>query len=128
MRPFVLLSAVVVSLGCLAIWGAASLRRPVDRPGVQLPPPGHEDFGRVPDFNLTDAQGHSVTRKDIQGPWIAGFMFASCSKQCPMLTAKMNALDKKLQGVRLVSFSVDPRDTPESLSRFSNFNRADWSY
>jgi cytochrome oxidase Cu insertion factor (SCO1/SenC/PrrC family) len=82
----------------------------------------------VPNFKLTDANGKKVSRDDIKGPWIASFMFADCGTQCPMMTAKMSTLSKKLPSVSFVSFSVNSDDTPAKLKRFAKAYNADWTF
>ncbi|HVE12545.1 MAG TPA: SCO family protein [Elusimicrobiota bacterium] len=90
------------------------------------PPPV---YGTVPDFALTDAAGRTVSRKDLLGkPWAASFIFTSCQGQCPMITASMAALHRKVPDLRLVSFSVDSADAPEDLARFAKAHGAGWTF
>lgn len=44
------------------------------------------------------------------------------------MTAKMQALSRELPGIRLVSFSVDPSDSPADLKRFSGRYSAGWLF
>ncbi len=85
------------------------------------PPP---ILGRVPDFDLREASGGRVRRSDLSGPWVAGFIFSRCAGQCPMITARLNALSRRLPGVGLISFSLDPDDTPAALSRYAKSHQA----
>jgi protein SCO1/2 len=92
-------------------------------------------FGLVPAFQLTDQAGQPFDNARLAGaPWIAGFIFTSCTDTCPMITARMASLQKKLAGtsVRLVSFTVDPaHDTPAVLSDYGRKAGADfarWSF
>ncbi len=79
----------------------------------------------VPDFELRDQRGRTVRDEDLRGaPWVADFIFTRCPSACPMLTAHMQNLARRLDGdaarVRMVSFSVDPEhDTPEVLARYA---------
>lgn len=84
-------------------------------------------WGRVPDFALTDGAGRTVHRSDIQGPWIADFIFTRCTSSCPMLTAQMKRLKKDLPGIRFVSFTLDPTDTPDVLARYAKDEGATWT-
>lgn len=89
-------------------------RRPAPAP---LP-----DLGRVPDFELVASDGRAVRRSDIAGPWIGDFIFTRCAGQCPMLTSRLRSLARRLPGVQLVSFSVDPADTPDRLALYARSN------
>jgi YHS domain-containing protein/mono/diheme cytochrome c family protein len=54
--------------------------------------------------------------------WIADFIFTRCTTICPLITAKMALLQRRLPStdLRFVSFSVDPEhDTPEALKRYA---------
>lgn len=77
----------------------------------------------APDFRYVDQDGRSVTRAAFAGRvWIASFLFTQCRSVCPLLTAKMVELQRRLAGVdvRFVSFSVDPaHDTPEVLRAYA---------
>ena len=106
--------ALVVVTGSWALLSAAAGSRP-----TVLEAPG--DYGIVPDFELTDRSGRTVRTADLKGQyWIADFIFTRCTGVCPILTARMASLGASLDGVRLVSFSVDPVwDTTEVLSRYA---------
>lgn len=83
-----------------------------------------EDFGLVPDFTLVAQTGDSVRLADLRGQvWVADFIFTNCASTCPMMTAQLARLEKSLagrQGIRMVSFSVDPeRDTPAKLAEYA---------
>jgi protein SCO1/2 len=87
-------------------------------------------LGRVPDFTLTNRNGKTIRRADLAGgPWIADFIFTRCTSSCPLLTARLARLDRELppQGIRLVSFSVDPGfDTAPVLESFAqSFSASD---
>jgi protein SCO1/2 len=81
--------------------------------------------GTVPDFALTERTGSTVSAADLSGRvWIANFVFTRCPDVCPALTARMATLSRALpagaDGVRLVSFSVDPgHDTPAVLQAYA---------
>lgn len=80
------------------------------------------DYGVVPDFSLVERSGQPVRRSDLAGsPWIANFVYTRCSGSCPLVSAAMAKLQQRVEnGVRLVSFSVDPsHDTPAVLAEFA---------
>jgi protein SCO1/2 len=87
------------------------------------------DLGHVPAFSLTDQRAQPVTDRDLRGaPWVANFVFTRCPSVCPLLTAKFKALQERvaLDGVRYVSFSVDPKhDTPSVLAAYAEKFEAD---
>jgi protein SCO1/2 len=83
-------------------------------------------YGQVPDFELTNQAGQTVTDDQLRGRvWVGDFIFTQCPSICPILTTNMAKLqqwlEKQPQGqrVQLVSFSVDPEhDTPQVLRQF----------
>ena len=85
-------------------------------------PPEPLMLGTIPEFELIERSGRTVTRADLDGQiWVADFIFTNCGGTCPMMTYQMTKLDKVLpESVRLVSFTVDPtRDTPAVLSQYA---------
>ena len=76
-------------------------------------------YYKVPEFSLIDHHGRPFTHTTLSGKvWLADFIFTSCAGPCPLMTRKMDQLEKSIEGgdVRFVSFTVDPqRDTPEAL-------------
>jgi protein SCO1 len=94
-------------------------------------PSGDLDFP-VPDFQLTERSGKTISRADLQGDvWIAAFVFTRCKGPCPQVTATMAKLQKELDlkntaGLRFVTFTVDPeRDDPKELRDYANNFLAD---
>ena len=87
-------------------------------------------LGMVPDFELTAETGESFHGKLLVGRvWIADFIFTSCQGPCPRMSGLMRMIQKELtgvQGVTLVSFTVDPdRDTPEVLAAYGKRYQAE---
>ena len=78
-------------------------------------------LGTVPAFALTERSGDALHAQDLAGHvWVADFVFTRCPDVCPALTGRFARLQHELDGVRLVSFSVDPtRDTPEVLREYA---------
>jgi protein SCO1/2 len=121
-----LLSALAgIALG-LAIAGAHWFQQA----SVLSEGPELADFGALPEFELVERGGSTVTLEDLRGKvWVADFVFTHCAGPCPLLSSKMSRLQDAvadLEDVRLVSFSVDPeRDTPEVLAEYSSRYHAD---
>ena len=85
-------------------------------------------FGAVPDFELIERSGRTVTRSEMDGRiWIADFIFTNCGGTCPMMTYQMSKLNRELPDeVMLVSITVDPaRDTPEALAQYAIKNNVE---
>ena len=83
------------------------------------------NYGVVPHFKMTDSQGRPFDSGELRGMvWVADFIYSNCPAACPMMTARMHSLSKRVAGekdVRLVSISVDPqRDTPPVLNDFAH--------
>jgi protein SCO1/2 len=74
-------------------------------------------------FSFRSQHGTLVSERELRGHvWIANFIFTRCIGACPVLTAKLTALQRQLGDPRLrfVSFSVDPEhDTPELLASYA---------
>jgi protein SCO1/2 len=95
-------------------------------------------IGPAPEFNLTDQDGRRVALKELRGKVVAvTFIFASCTDTCPLLTAKLAAVQDRLGAafgpeVRFVSITVDPeRDTSQVLKGYAQAHRANpagWSF
>lgn len=102
---------------------------PVDQdlpPFVQLEPdkaPVPWDVEQVGEFELVDQTGAPVTRESLLGkPWVANFVFARCTFQCPATCRKIMELNQELAevDVRFVTITVDPEyDTPQVMAEFS---------
>ncbi|MCA8999137.1 MAG: DUF420 domain-containing protein [Planctomycetaceae bacterium] len=101
-------------------------------PFVQLEPdkaPVPWDVNKVGEFQLLDQNGNSVTRGSLLGkPWVANFVFARCTFQCPQTCKKIMDLSQELDDVdvRFVTITVDPEyDTVEIMSEFASIWGAD---
>ena len=86
-------------------------------------------LGTVPDFQLTDQAGQTISRASLDGKiWVADFFFTSCQGPCPLMSHKMRGVQDAVAAypdVRLVSFTVDPaRDTPAVLAGYAKRYRA----
>ena len=94
--------------------------------------------GPAPAFTLTDQTGKRVALADHKGKVIAvTFIYATCKDTCPILTAKMATIQRKLGAdfgpkVRFASITVEPEiDTPAVLGAYAEkygANVAGWSF
>ena len=79
-------------------------------------------LGEVPQFSYLDQHGNRIGNVDLLGRvWVADFIFTQCKTACPILSARMVALQRRVThpDVRFVSFSVDPaHDTPAVLKAY----------
>jgi protein SCO1 len=95
-------------------------------------------IGPAPVFTLTAQDGRQVSLKDLRGKVVVvTFIYTACTDTCPLLTAKMAALQDDLGSdfgpkIFFVSITVDPeRDTPEALTRYAQahgVNFAGWTF
>jgi protein SCO1/2 len=105
--------------------------------GVALPPPLGEDEP-APDFALTDQDGRAVKLSDWRGRAVfLDFVFTRCPGPCPIQTARMVEVQKKLppelmELARFASVSLDPAyDSPERLREYAEKHGAsleNWSF
>ena len=94
--------------------------------------------GPAPAFTLTTDTGESLALSDLRGKvLLVSFIYANCTDTCPVLTAKMRELQRRLGGefgsrVYFVSITVDPEvDTPAVLhdyARAQGANLDGWSF
>jgi cytochrome oxidase Cu insertion factor (SCO1/SenC/PrrC family) len=79
----------------------------------------------LPDFKLTAVtvdQTRALQKKDMLGKvWIADFMFTRCTGSCPLNSARMEGLQKRLpKDILLASFTVDPKnDQAKALREYA---------
>ena len=94
---------------------------------AKAPPP----LRALPDFALTAVtiDGTSpLDRRALAGRvWVADFVYTTCAGPCPLLSANMQGLQKRLpKSVGLLSFTVDPdHDSPEVLTEYARRFSAD---
>ena len=89
-------------------------------------------IGLAPAFALTDQAGRALALADLRGKVLAvSFIFTTCSDSCPILTAKMADMRRRLgtefgPGINFVSITVDPlNDTPARLRDYASAHGAD---
>ena len=94
--------------------------------------------GPAPSFTLTDQSNRRFALQDHQGKVLAvTFIYATCKDTCPILTAKMATIQRKLgrdfgSKVHFASITVEPEiDTPAVLKAYADKHGADvagWSF
>jgi protein SCO1/2 len=87
---------------------------------------------------LVDQRGGALSLSDLRGRVLAiSFVFTTCSDTCPVVTAKLTDLRRRLgvefgRRVRFISITVDPlTDTPARLRAYAAKFGADipgWSF
>jgi len=82
--------------------------------------------GPAPEFELTAQDGTKFSINNVKGKVVAvSFTYTGCIDTCPLLTAKMVAVQKKLgskfgSDVFFVTVSMDPEvDRPKVLERYA---------
>lgn len=83
----------------------------------------------IPEFTLIERSGDPFHSTSLTGKvWIADFFFASCPGVCPLLSARMAAVQAAFAGddrVRFISITTDPaNDTPQVLRGYASRFRA----
>ncbi|HKQ62208.1 MAG TPA: SCO family protein [Candidatus Polarisedimenticolaceae bacterium] len=96
------------------------------RPLLRYEPAPPPVLWALPAYALTDAQGRPFGSAELAGKvYVVDFFFTRCASICPRLTEAMARLQERyeregVEGVRLVSISVDPEgDTPERLADYA---------
>jgi protein SCO1/2 len=92
--------------------------------------PSLPKIGPAPAFTLTDHNSRPLSLRDVRGRVaVVTFLFTSCSDTCPLLTAKLVAIQRQLgtdqPRVHFVGITVDPlNDTPAVLKRYGEAHSA----
>lgn len=130
-QPRHFINALVVTLITLACTSAAFAHKSAKE--ARLP-----TIGPAPEFTLTDYDGKKVSLAQLRGQVVAlTFIFTRCADTCPLLTAKLVSIQRKLKPelkhkVFFAAVTVDPeRDTPEVLKRYAQAHSADparWAF
>ena len=127
----------LVCLIAVAVVGAGCNQSPQTEPKeLQSQTQGSGDLPvlvTLPPFALTDQTGERFDSDRLTGKiWIGNFIFTRCRATCPVQTANLVTLQKRLEkmpggaDVELVSITVDPvYDTPEVLAAYVEQKDAD---
>ncbi len=136
-RKAVLLLLCICLGGSLTAWADASRqdsRVPQSNQASLSTTPSLSVIKPAPDFTLLDTAGQSVSLSALRGNVVLlSFIYTSCPSACPLLTARMSLLWKRLsrdgadaQRVRFVSITVDPaRDSAGVLQEYANRFKVD---
>jgi len=106
-----------VALGAF-VWLLQQEKKPVPLPML----------GQLPSFSFQERNGGLFGLEDLKGRvWVADFIFVHCAGECPMMTHALAQRQGKWKamGVRMVSFTLDPRDTPKELKNYADGVKAD---
>ena len=111
---------------------------PALRPLLRIEPDPPPVLRQLPEWRLVDQDGEAFGSADLAGEaYVASFVFTRCATVCPRLTSEVSRLQRRfreegVEGVRLVSFSVDPEhDTPARLLDYAGSRGLDldrWSF
>lgn len=92
----------------------------------------------APSFMLTTQDNAQLKLTDLRGKVVAvTFIFTTCKDTCPVLTAKLVGVQRKLAGdispnIAFVAISLTPKhDTPDVLKVYADAHNADlsrWSF
>lgn len=91
-------------------------------PASAVPDEPPQVYYNVPNFTLIDQDARPLGKEQLSGhPWVADFIYTTCATQCPLMSLKMQSLQRDLPAdMKLVSFSVDPQhDTPPVLADYA---------
>jgi protein SCO1/2 len=126
-RRIVVAAISLMGVMGVLLWGVASRLGPPKQPAAAFAPRALNAplprLWQVPAFSFRDQRNQPVAASDLKGKvWIADFIFTTCTTVCPLITAKMLLLQRRLvgaPGLRFVSWSVDPeRDTVAALAKY----------
>lgn len=87
-------------------------------------------IGPAPGFTLIDQDGKRFSLSDVRGKVaVVTFIFTSCSDTCPLLTAKLVGVQRRLgpEASRffVAAITVDPlHDTPANLQKYAQAHSA----
>jgi protein SCO1/2 len=88
-------------------------------PAASALPAPIRDGAPIPRFALVDHRGATITAETLRGrPAVLTFVYGSCHATCPVLLARLQALERQVPGdIAYVGVTLDPeRDTPAALA------------
>jgi cytochrome oxidase Cu insertion factor (SCO1/SenC/PrrC family) len=77
-------------------------------------------------IHIVDDAGRTRSVEEWRGtPTVVVPMYTRCPLACPMIAENLKraALNMNVDSIRIVFFSIDPRDTPESMHSFREQHR-----
>ena len=92
------------------------------------------EIGPAPPFTLINQDGRRFSARDMRGRVaVVTFIFTTCSAACPVLTAKLVAVQRRLAAAKneviFAAVTVDPmNDTPAVLRKYAQSHSADLKY
>ena len=110
----------------------AAHRAMLQSPAYQIIDANYE----IPDITLQDQHGHAVALRQLLsgGRSVAvNFIYTSCTTVCPVMTATMLQMQRKLNDTAakplFISISIDPDfDTAAKLGAYADRFGADWTF
>lgn len=136
MNGSIRLTLIILLLVVMLVFGLV-VGRQVFTVGEQEPAPAPEltelnayvyDIGRpLPEFELLNEQGDTVTRESLKGRWTFAFIgYTNCPDICPAAMANLrqtdNLLSEELPQPDYLLITADPDyDTPEQLRNYTDF-------
>ena len=122
-------SLVIIAFGWLALVSLAACDNSSEALGSY---PAVNKSDCLPEAALVDQRGNPFSPASLKGKLaLVDFVYTSCTGPCPMLTAKLHDVSKKLGGemgksVTILTISLDPEnDTPAKLASYAKAQDAD---
>ncbi len=123
--PALPVSAPAASVGPRSAAAGASVSSPAPG-GVELP---SDSLYRL-EVPLQDSDGAKSTLGSLRGkPLLVTLFYNNCSSVCPMLTARLQDIERQLPptlraNITVLMITLDPvRDTPDALRQFKQMHR-----
>lgn len=89
-------------------------------------------FNRVPEFELVNQDGDTITNDDLKGKvYVVEFFFTTCPTICSPMNQNMEKVQaalKNYEDFAILSISIDPaHDTPEVMKTYGERYNADFN-
>lgn len=125
--------SAIISLTVAAALNTAPLEKMEAQHAGQRPNPAVGRVRRAPDFVLIDQDNQRFESAQLRGKVVVlNFIFTSCTDVCPIFTANLAALQRKLNPryaaqLQFVSVTTDPEvDSAKVLKAYARRYRADF--
>ena len=125
----------LVALACVLVWtlSASPLYAHVPEPAQRTSKNATAVNVKAPDFVLTDQENRRFDSTKLRGKVVVlNFIFTTCTDVCPLFTANLAQLQRKLNGrfgddIFLVSITTDPEvDSAKHLNAYGQRHGADF--